>query len=137
MFDIVVVFMENKAGKLAKITKVLADNNINLFLSDIEDTGQFGIFKFLTNEPGRAKDVLYNNNFTVALEKTVIVELEDKAGGLAGVAEIMDRGGINVTDALGCILETGKKAVLTIRSDNPEKLEALLKQSGVKVLDTI
>ena len=137
MFDIVVVFMENKAGKLAKIAKTLAENNVNILMSDIEDTGQFGIFKFLTEDPNFAKDVLYNNNFTVALEKNVLVEMDDKVGGLQKVAEICERAGISVKDALGCILEKGNKAILVIRCDEPENVETVLKSNGLKTIDKL
>lgn len=137
MYDMVIVFMENKAGKLARITKALAENNINIYLSDIEDTGQFGIFKFLTDDPVKAKDILYNMNFTVALEKNVLVEMEDKVGGLAEIAQILETADISIKDALGCILEKNRKAILVIRCDEPESVEALMKINGLKTLAAI
>ena len=135
MRNMVAVFMENKSGKLAKITEVLAKNNIDIILIDIEDRQQFGLCRILTADPIKARDVLYDANFTVALEKTVVVEIDDKVGSMAHLAKIMDEEGINVNEASGSIIEKGKKAIFSFKTDNPEKLEAVLVERGIKVLD--
>jgi len=103
MYDLVVVFMENKSGKLAKVSDVLAKNNINILYVDIADDGQFGLLSILTNEPSRARDVLYDANFTVALEKNVVVEIDDAVGSFANLCKILDEEKINITEASGCV----------------------------------
>ena len=39
------VFMENRPGRLAEITKVLSDNNIDMRAINIADTTDFGILR--------------------------------------------------------------------------------------------
>ncbi|MBQ7256483.1 MAG: ACT domain-containing protein [Abditibacteriota bacterium] len=134
MYNAVSVFMENKSGKLAKVTEVLAKNNINIFMIDVDDNGQFGVLRVFTDKPKEARDILFDENFTVALEKSVIVEIEDKVGSISKLFKIVDEAGLNIKDASGCVIEQGSKAYFAMRSDSPEKLEAVLADNGIKIL---
>ena len=134
MYNAVSVFMENKSGKLARVTEVLAKNNINIFMIDIDDNGQFGVLRVFTDKPKEARDILFDQNFTVALEKSVIVEIEDKVGSVSQLFKIIDEAGLNIKDASGCVIEQGSKAYFAMRSESPEKLEAVLADNGVKIL---
>jgi len=137
MWDIVTIFMENKSGKLAKVTDVLAKNNINILLMDIADNGQFGLLRLLTPCPKKTRDVLYDENFTVALEKVVLVEINDQVGGLANLTKVLDKDGINISEAYGCILDQGKRALFVIQTKDPERLETLLKTHDIKLVDSL
>ena len=44
---------------------------------------------------------------------------------------------LNVTDAYGCILERGKRAVFVVKGDNLEAIEAAAKEAGLKPLDSL
>ena len=134
MYNAVSVFMENKSGKLAKVTEVLAKNNINIFMVDIDDNGQFGVLRLFTDKPKEARDILFEHNFTVAFEKSVIIEIEDKIGSVSNVFKIVEEAGLNIKDASGCVIEQGSKAYFAMRSDSPEKLEAVLADNGIKIL---
>lgn len=137
MYDLVVVFMENKSGKLAKVTDVLAKNGINILYVDIADDGQFGLLTILTDEPIKAREVLYDANFTVALEKNVVVEIDDKVGSFAGLCKILDEEGVNVSEASGCVVNKGEKAIFCIKTDDPEKLDKILEEREVKTISEL
>ncbi|NLN76984.1 MAG: hypothetical protein GX139_11855, partial [Armatimonadetes bacterium] len=63
------VFVENKPGKLSKIAELLGNAGIDLLALDLADEGQFGVFKLLTAEPDRAKQVLSDANMPVAFNQ--------------------------------------------------------------------
>ncbi|KKL06174.1 hypothetical protein LCGC14_2598680, partial [marine sediment metagenome] len=77
------VFLENKSGRLADVTSVLAEAGINLRALSLADTADFGILRLIVNDTERAKQVLKDNGFTVGLTEVVAVEVEDKPGGMA------------------------------------------------------
>ena len=44
------IFLENKHGRLAKVTRILGDNNINIRALYIADTTDFGILRLIVNQ---------------------------------------------------------------------------------------
>ena len=84
----IAVFLENKSGRLAEITAVLAENNINIRALSVADTADFGILRLIVDKVEKAKSVLKENGFTVGKTKVIAVEVEDKTGGLAKVLQV-------------------------------------------------
>lgn len=52
------IFLENKSGRLAKVTKVLGESGINIRALSIADTTDFGILRLIVNNPEKAYRVL-------------------------------------------------------------------------------
>ena len=48
------IFLENKSGRLAKVTKVLGESGINIRALSIADTTDFGILRLIVNNPEKA-----------------------------------------------------------------------------------
>ena len=51
------IFSENKPGRLRKITKVLAEEGVNILAINIASSNGFGVIKFIVDksEPGLSK----------------------------------------------------------------------------------
>ena len=90
------VFIENKAGRLHDVAKVLSDNKINIRALSLAETSDFGVLRMIVDKPDEAVKVIKANNFTVRITEVVAVEVPDKVGGLAGVLKIMDSANINI-----------------------------------------
>ncbi|MDX1777013.1 MAG: ACT domain-containing protein, partial [Desulfobulbales bacterium] len=63
--DQLAVFLENKSGRLAAITKALSENNINIRALSVADTADFGILRLIVDDTDKAIRVLKENGFTV------------------------------------------------------------------------
>ena len=137
MYNEVRVFVENKPGKLSHVTELLGNAGIDLLALDIADEGQFGVFKILTAEPDRAKEILSNANMTVAFNRVAMIEIADQPGALVKLAKALEEGNLNVTDAYGCIIERGKRAVFVVKGENLEAIEAAAQGAGLKPLDSL
>lgn len=83
------VFVENRAGRLAEITEIIAANNINLKALSIADTTNFGILRIIVDDPYEAERILKENSLTVSVTNVVSVCVEDKAGELAKILRIL------------------------------------------------
>ncbi|HHD62999.1 MAG TPA: ACT domain-containing protein, partial [Desulfobulbaceae bacterium] len=79
----IAVFLENKSGRLAEITGILAENEINIRALSVADTADFGILRLIVNKVDLARKVLKENGFTVGKTNVIAVEVPDQAGGLA------------------------------------------------------
>lgn len=49
------VFLENKSGRLAEVTRILGNNNIDISALSIADTTDFGILRLIVNDPETAE----------------------------------------------------------------------------------
>ncbi|MCE5315337.1 MAG: ACT domain-containing protein [Armatimonadota bacterium] len=137
MYNEIRVFVENKPGKLAKISGVLGEAGIDIINLDLADDGQFGIFKLLTADPAKAKQALADAGMTVAFNKVAVIEIDDQPGGLVKLARALEGSGLSVQDAYGCILERGKRAIFVVKGENVEAIETAVKNAGLTLLDSL
>lgn len=128
------VFAENKPGKIERITRILAENNINIRAVTISDSGDYGIIKLLLNKPEDGCEALKRDGIAATLKEIVAVKMDDRPGGLFNVSRIIREAGVNVEDAYGFILESGKSAVFIFQVDNVRAVEKILQDSGIPTL---
>ena len=130
------VFAENKPGKLAKLTSILAKEKINIRATTIATADTFGVINLIVDDPKRAEEALAKAGMTVHLREVLAVLIPDKPGGLDNLTQLFNQEGINVNNAYGFVLEGSKKAVFVVDVDQMKKTEKLLEQKGFKTLDT-
>lgn len=128
------VFVENKKGRLYKMTKVLGDNGIDLIALSIADTTNFGILRCIVSDPQKAIAVLKENGFTASATEVLAVEVPDVPGGLASVLEILKDNEITVEYLYSFVRTHDDKALVLFRVEEAEKTVQVLKQNGVQVL---
>ncbi len=129
------VFLENKAGRLAEVTRVLGEGGINIRALSLADTTDFGILRLIVNDNEKAKKILKENGFTVGKTNVVAIEVEDKPGGLARILDILYRAGINVEYMYAFVQQSGENAVIIFRFDNLDEAIKVLQENGVTVIN--
>jgi len=90
------VFVENKKGRLARITDVLGKGGIDLIALSIADTTNFGIMRCIVNDPEKALKLLKENDITASTTEVIVAEVVDKPGGLAYRLGLLDKADISV-----------------------------------------
>lgn len=128
------VFIENKSGRLADVTRTLADANINIRALSIADTIDYGLLRLIVNDPAQAKSVLTNAGFTVALTEVLAIEIPDSPGGLAGVIDVFSECGLNIEYMYAFVGTSGKNAIVIFRVEKVDEAIASLQKKGVKIL---
>lgn len=131
----IAVFLENKSGRLAEITSILADNGVNIRALSVADTADFGILRLIVDKVETAKNALKENGFTVGKTNVIAVEVEDKTGGLATVLRSIHKAGINVEYMYAFVNKTAENAVLIFRFENMEKAIESLQKDGFTILN--
>lgn len=128
------VFLENRPGKLETVTKILADEGINIRGLTMASEGEFGVLKILVNDPGRARDALRARHLTVS-ERTVIVALiDDRPGRLHELLETLSSKRINVEDCYGIAFEESKQAAIVMDIERFPEAQAALEAKGIRIL---
>jgi len=129
------IFIENKSGRLAEITRVLGDAGINIRALSLADTSDFGILRLIVNDCAKANTVLKEAGFTVSKTEVVAVEVPDHPGGLSAILQALDREAINVEYMYAFVERCGGNAVIIFRFDETDKAIATLKAQNFSILD--
>ncbi|NLN64216.1 MAG: ACT domain-containing protein [Clostridiaceae bacterium] len=128
------IFLENKHGRLAKVTRILGDNNINIRALSIADTTDFGILRLIVNQPEKAKEILDENGFAASINEVIAIEAEDQPGGLAKALDILDSKGVSIEYMYAFVGNTASKcAMVIIRVENPEKAIQVLNDEDILI----
>jgi hypothetical protein len=130
----IAVFLENKSGRLAEITTILAENDINIRALSVADTADFGILRLIVDDVEKAKTILKDGGFTVGKTDVLAVEVADKTGGLATVLRSLHRADINVEYMYAFVNKTGENAVLIFRFEKMDEAIEVLQKDGFTLI---
>ena len=128
------IFVENKAGTVAEITKSIASAGVSIRALSVADTQEFGILRLIVSDVEKAKEALSANDCVVSVTKVIGVEIPDVAGGLSNVLELMSANSINVEYLYAFITISGKHAYVVLRVEDNEKAAKILSENGVKLV---
>ncbi len=128
------VFLENKQGRLAEVTRLLAKNNIDLRALSIADTAEFGILRLIVSDTEKAKQILAADGTLVQITDIVGVRLSDQPGELAEVLSTLDSQQINVEYLYAFLTRTENSAYVVLRVANNAAAEATLQKAGFQLV---
>ena len=129
------VFAENKPGQLARITRVLSKEKINIRATTIATSHSYGVINLIVDEPKRAQKALTADGLMVTMKGVIAVIIEDKPGGLDKLTQLLAKENININNAYGFVLESWKTAIFVVDVDQMEKAQQLIKKAKFKTLD--
>ncbi len=128
------VFLENKSGRLAEVTRSLANAGVNVRALSLAETIDYGVLRLIVDKPHDAKTALTKAGFTVNETEVIAVEMPDRPGGLADVVDLLTRSGINVEYLYAFVGQRGENAIVIFRIDAAEQAIAALRAGGAHVL---
>ncbi len=128
------VFLENRAGRLTEVTRILSETGVNIRALSLADTSDFGILRLIVSDYEKAKKALKENGFTVGRTNVVAVEVEDKPGGLHNILSLLSKNGVNVEYMYAFVQQSGKNAVLIFRFDRTDEAIKILQDNGVRII---
>ena len=129
-------FIENRPGQLLAPCKALADAGINILTLSLSDTREFGIVHFIVDDWLQAKRVLENSGLVVNVSEVVVLEIEDRPGGLAAVLDILEAGKVNIEYMYAFTFGCDRKAALVFRFEAPDMAVEVLQQANVNLVST-
>lgn len=129
------VFLENKAGRLSHVTKVLGEANINIRALSIADTSDFGILRIIVSDPENAYKILKDAGFTVSETEVIAVQVPDSPGGLATVLEQMSDANLNIEYLYAFLGTSEDDALVIFKVEDFAKARDTFIEKGIKFLD--
>ena len=124
------VFLENRAGQLAEITGILAENNIDLRALNIAETTDYGVVRLIVSDPVKASTILLEHGFILTMTPVVAASVVDRPGGLAALLKILAEKNVDVQYMYSIFGQVDGKAHMIFRVTDSDKLVELLKDTG-------
>ena len=125
------IFLENAAGRLAEVTKVLKDGGVNLRAIMIADTADFGILRIIVDSVPRAIEILERAQFTTKTTDVLAVTVPDSVGSLAGVLQLFEKNSINIEYLYAALEKAGETAIIIFKVEDVEKGLAVVDANGL------
>jgi len=129
------VFLENKPGALAEVTRLLGEAGVNIRALSLADTKDFGILRLIVNDNEKAKEVLGRKGLTVRKTEVVAVEVPDRPGGLAEILKVLAEANVNVEYLYAFVQQSGENAIIIFRFDETDRAISILSAKNVRILE--
>ncbi len=114
------VFLENKLGRLAEVTRILKKENVNLQGFSTTEARDYGILRLVVSDVEKSRAALKKAGFTTHVADAICIRVEDRPGELLNVLDTLSDAKINI-DYIYVI--AGTRVVLSVPElDRAEKL---------------
>ena len=125
------VFLENRAGQLAEITDVLAQNHIDLRAISIAEAEDYGVLRMIVDNTERATAILMQHGYLMSMTPVLVVAVPDQPGGIAPVLATLAEGELDVEYMYSLFTHVEGKAYIVFRVAEADKFIALLATHGI------
>ena len=125
------VFLENKTGQLAEITKLLAENHVNLRAISIAETADYGVLRMIADDAEKATSILLSNGNILSMTPVTVVAVEDKPAGLSELLSLLSDGDVAIEYMYSLFTHQNGKAYMVFRIADEVAFVKLLASHGL------
>jgi hypothetical protein len=93
------VFLINKPGVLAQVSRQIAQARINILAMTMTDSSEHGVLRLVAEEPERLRSALAALNLPTTETDVLVIDMPNKPGALAEVCGRLAEGHINISYA--------------------------------------
>ena len=129
------IFLENRAGQLSEITKILSDNSIDLKALNIAETADYGILRIISDDSEKAAKLLRDNGFIVTETPVAAAAVPNKAGGLNELLNIISKEEIDIEYMYSVFGQKDGLAYMIFKVKDVEAFISVLEKYFVTVAD--
>ena len=120
------VFLENRTGQLAEITKLLAENQVDIRAISIAETADYGLARMIVDDVHKAGAILLEHGDIISKTPVWAVEVPDRPAGLADVLGVLAEAHVDVEYMYSLFTHREGCAYMVMKiSDEPQFLATL------------
>ncbi len=123
------VFLESQPGRLGSVLNLFEQAGINVRGYSASDTGDYGIVRFVVDDPERGIEVLKEAGAAATLAEVLCAKLTDKPGELLRLMSVMADCGINVVYSYSLI-----STYIALSVEDVEAAERLLANKPIELV---
>lgn len=122
------VFLENRAGALAELCKLISDRAINLYAICAIDTVEEAVLRIVPERGPETLDALKSGGFRVIQTDVFLVTIGNAPGATGKVAAILAEKGINIDYIYASVHPDNDKTYLVLKVQQISETEEVLKK---------
>ena len=90
------VFLENRAGQLAEITRLLAEAQVDIRAISIAETSDYGLARMIVDDSYKASSILLQHGDILSMTPVWAVEVPDRPAGLSELLTVLAEAHVDV-----------------------------------------
>jgi hypothetical protein len=123
------VFLVNKPGVLAMVTRALAHEKVNLIAVTLVDSQEHGVLRFVPEDAAAARAILTKLNLPTTETDVICMQLSNRPGALADAAALLGEAHININYAYCTSGAPGGHTTAILKVADPGKAQRVLKDA--------
>ena len=128
------VFIENRAGRLAEVSKKLASEGVNIRSLSLADSSDFGVLRLIVDEPEHCVKTLTQAGFIAQLTEVLALEIEDRPGGLDRVLSLFSENAINVEYMYAFVEKKAGNAIVIFKTGDNIRAREIAQKNAIPFL---
>ena len=128
------VVQDNRAGQLAEITRLLAQEGVDIRALSIAETTDYGLARMIVSDSGKASSVLLHHGDILSMTPVYAVEVPAAPGGLAELLDLLAKNNIDVEYMYSLFFHEKGKACMVLRITNEPMFLSVLGTNRVRIV---
>ena len=112
------------------MTKLLFENNINIYGSVTNDSAEYGIVRLIVSDTDKAKKAFTAAGYMCKLDNVIGIEIDDKPGALDSILKDIEDANININYTYVTFGRQSNKPVVILSAEDLSEIEDNLKSKG-------
>lgn len=119
------VFIENREGRLDKLTQTLSENGIDIVSLSLADTSEYGMLRMIVSDPQSAYKVVRDSDFTARLTDVIAVKLPNHFGSLNRMTRLLCKNDLDISYMYAFTTGTENASLVMKTSDNDKAVKII------------
>jgi hypothetical protein len=128
------VFLENRTGQLAEITRLLAEANVDIRAISIAETADYGLARMIVSDAQAASAILLSHGDILSMTPVWAVEVPDRPGGLAQLLAQLASAHVDVEYMYSLFTHREGNAYMVLRISDEETFRKALMDAGIRIM---
>ncbi len=128
------VFLENRTGELALITKLLSDKGIDIRAISIAETSDYGIARMIVDDCSSAASILLEHGSILSMTPVWAVEVPDRPAGLAELLAALAEENVAVEYMYSLFTHKEGHAYMVLRISDENAFNRAMAKGHIKVV---
>ena len=128
------VFLENRTGQLAEITRLLAQANVDIRAISIAETADYGLARMIVSDAQAASAILLSHGDILSMTPVWAVEVPDRPGGLSQLLSQLANAHVDVEYMYSLFTHREGKAYMVLRISEEGAFQKALQDAGIPIM---
>ena len=128
------VFLENRTGQLSEITRLLAENKVDIRAISIAETSDYGLARMIVDDAAKASKILLEHGDILSMTPVWAVEVPDRPAGLHALLEVLTAANVDVEYMYSLFTHRNDKAYMVLRVTDEAGFTAAIANTEIKLM---